>query len=74
MPGLEDRELPTIPKSNDSLGGESGLEKLIRPFSGFDSNPPNTVSPLLAEAGMLRNNKIINSQSRTIFMSSSNIT
>ena len=41
MPGLEDRELPTIPKSNDSLGGESGLEKLIpnHPFikSGNDS-------------------------------------
>ena len=35
MPGLEDRELPTIPKSNDSLGGESGLEKLIRPFYLF---------------------------------------
>ena len=26
MPGLEDRELPTIPKSNDSLGGDLGLE------------------------------------------------
>ena len=41
MPGLEDRELPTIPKSNDSLGGDEGVEKLIpnQPFikSGNDS-------------------------------------
>ena len=73
MPGLEDRELPTIPKSNDSLGGESGLEKLIRPFSGFDSNPPKTAAPLLAKAGKLLNSKIINSQSRTILMFSSNV-
>ena len=41
MPGLEDRELPTIPKSNDSLGVDEGVEKLIpnQPFikSGNDS-------------------------------------
>ena len=28
MPGLEDRELPTIPKSNDSLGGDILWENL----------------------------------------------
>ena len=34
MPGLEDRELPTIPKSNDSLGGDSGVEKIPTPSNG----------------------------------------
>jgi hypothetical protein len=41
MAGLEDRKLPTIPKKNDSLGSDSGLENLkpTNPFikSGNDS-------------------------------------
>ena len=41
MPGLEDKQLPNIPKNNDSLGGDSGLENLVpsQPFvkSGNDS-------------------------------------
>tara|TARA_B100001113_G_scaffold235344_1_gene193494 strand:+ start:1134 stop:1346 length:213 start_codon:yes stop_codon:yes gene_type:complete len=41
MAGLEDKKLPEIPKKNDSLGGDSGLENLIpnNPFvkSGNDS-------------------------------------
>ena len=41
MAGLEDKKLPEIPKKNDSLGGDSGLENLVpsQPFvkSGNDS-------------------------------------
>ena len=41
MAGLEDKTLPQIPKKNDSIGGDSGVENLIpnNPFvkSGNDS-------------------------------------
>ena len=34
MPGLEDRQVPTIPKDNDSLGGPDGLENTPIPPNG----------------------------------------
>ena len=34
MPGLEDRQLPEVPKNNDSLGGDLGLENTPIPPNG----------------------------------------
>ena len=34
MPGLEDKQLPNIPKENDSLGGDLGLENTPIPPNG----------------------------------------
>ena len=33
-PGLEDKQLPNIPKDNDSLGGDNGLEGIPIPPNG----------------------------------------
>ena len=34
MPGLEDRQVPEVPKNNDSLGGDLGLENTPIPPNG----------------------------------------
>ena len=42
MPGLEDKQLPNIPKENDSLGGDTGLEGIPIPPNGQITNPTFT--------------------------------
>jgi hypothetical protein len=42
MPGLEDKQLPTIPKVNDSLGGPDGLENTPIPPNGQIVSPTFT--------------------------------
>tara|TARA_Y100000385_G_scaffold46168_1_gene42785 strand:+ start:871 stop:1119 length:249 start_codon:yes stop_codon:yes gene_type:complete len=42
MPGLEDKKLPNIPKENDSLGGDTGLEGISIPPNGQITNPTFT--------------------------------
>ena len=42
MPGLEDKQLPNIPKENDSLGGDLGLENTTIPPNGQIADPTFT--------------------------------
>ena len=42
MPGLEDKQLPNIPKDNDSLGGVNGLEGIPIPPNGQIADPTFT--------------------------------
>ena len=42
MPGLEDKQLPNIPKNNDSLGGDNGLEGIPIPPNGQIADPTFT--------------------------------
>tara|TARA_Y100001937_G_scaffold13246_1_gene17352 strand:+ start:5944 stop:6192 length:249 start_codon:yes stop_codon:yes gene_type:complete len=42
MPGLEDKQLPNIPKVNDSLGGPEGLENTPIPPNGQIADPTFT--------------------------------
>ena len=42
MPGLEDKQLPNIPKENDSLGGDLGLENTPIPPNGQIADPTFT--------------------------------
>ena len=42
MPGLEDKQIPNIPKENDSLGGDTGLEGIPIPPNGQIANPTFT--------------------------------
>ena len=42
MPGLEDKQLPNIPKVNDSLGGPDGLENTPIPPNGQIADPTFT--------------------------------
>tara|TARA_B100000900_G_scaffold401052_1_gene405318 strand:- start:284 stop:535 length:252 start_codon:yes stop_codon:yes gene_type:complete len=42
MPGLEDKQVPIIPKVNDSLGGDTGLDGIPIPASGQIQQPTFT--------------------------------
>ena len=42
MPGLEDRQVPEVPKNNDSLGGDLGLENTPIPPNGQIADPTFT--------------------------------
>ena len=45
MSGLEDKQLPNIPKDNDSLGGDNGLEGIPIPPNGEIEDPTFTELP-----------------------------
>ena len=42
MPGLEDKQVPIIPKDNDSLGGDTGLDGIPIPANGQIQSPTYT--------------------------------